>query len=176
MIISGYSIVFNVESVTMFDGELFREIIAPEAVSKEMLDASDIVMTMFHNRETILARSQYGKGSLSYAIDGMGVQFRFDTPDTSEGDKAVELVKRGDLTGCSFAFIPDFHSIEREEKDGYVLRTIHKIKTVRDFTIAATPAYPQTSVMLGNGGFGWHREAAQLRNRADRILNNRMIW
>ena len=176
MIISGYSIVFNVESVTMFDGELFREIIAPEAVTKEMLDASDIILTMFHNRETILARSQYGKGSLSYAIDGMGVQFRFEAPDTSEGDKAVELVKRGDLTGCSFAFIPDFHSIEREEKDGYVLRTIHKIKTVRDFTIAATPAYPQTSVILGHGNFGWHREVSELRAKADKMLKNRLIW
>ena len=66
--ITGYAILFNVPSAPLWSDEdsEAREVIAPEAVTKELLDGQDIKMTMFHNRQLILARSNKGGGTLSY--------------------------------------------------------------------------------------------------------------
>lgn len=62
-IIQGRVIVFNTPSTVIMEGKDWevREIIAREAVTKELLDASDIKMTMFLNRQLILARSDHGQ-------------------------------------------------------------------------------------------------------------------
>ena len=68
--IEGYAILFDTPSLPLYsDGEdEVREEIAPEAVTRELLDGSDIKFTMFHDNHLLLARSKQGKGSLSYEI------------------------------------------------------------------------------------------------------------
>ena len=152
-IITGCAIVFNTETTLYtYDDKEYRELILPEAVPQSLLDESDIKMTMFHNRELILARSNKGKGTLRYSRDDKGVYFEFEAPNTVDGDKALALVRSGDLSGCSFAFtIRDWDTFEDVEvrKEGdttIVLSKIREIAEIRDFTIAADPAYPTTEV------------------------------
>lgn len=156
--IAGRAIVFNSPSVALDEDEdtEWREVIAPEAVTREVLDASDIKMTMFHDRQLILARSKGGKGTLSYAVTDEGVDFEFEAPRTVDGDKALELVRRGDIAGCSFAFSTYYYdenyvsrskSID-ERGRAVVTITVRKVLGIYDFTLAADPAYPQTSVDL----------------------------
>lgn len=58
-IIEGYAIVFGVQSRLLADwGDVYREIIEPGAVTQEDLDRFDIKMTIWHNRERLLARSR----------------------------------------------------------------------------------------------------------------------
>lgn len=153
--ISGYAILFNTPSEPIWDDEdgEAREVISPEAVTRELLDSSDIKMTMFHDRQLILARSNKGSGTLSYEIDDKGVKFEFEAPNTADGDKAIELVRRGDLAGCSFMFStyywePGFVDRESEVRDGrtFTTYTVRQITGIYDFTLAADPAYPATSV------------------------------
>lgn len=156
--IEGYAIVFGVPSVPLydFDDESLREIIAPEAVTRELLDASDIKLTMFHNREIILGRSNKGSGTLSYEIDSHGVRFSCELPDTANGNEALSAVKRGDITGCSFAFEcaysnPQSVTVERRQTEigkTEITATVRSIKRIYDFTLAADPAYEQTEVAL----------------------------
>lgn len=153
--ITGYAILFNTPSAPLWSDEdsEAREIIAPEAVTKELLDGCDIKFTMFHDRQLILARSKSGTGTLQYTVDERGVAFEFDAPNTADGDKALELVRRGDLAGCSFAFTTrywDSAFVERTTKvvNGTTMIT-YKVKAVTgvyDFTLAADPAYPDTEV------------------------------
>ena len=151
--ITGYAIVFNQRSVAFSDDETgsVYETISPKAVSRELLDASDIKMTMFHDRQLILARSNKGQGTLTYDIDEHGVSFAFDAPHTVDGDKALELVRRGDIAGCSFAFSTDYYDRDYVSRnvtttDGKreVLYTVERITGIYDFTLAADPAYPST--------------------------------
>jgi len=153
--ICGYAIMFNVPSVILDRDEHYeeREIIKPCAVTKELLDSSDIIMTMYHNREIVLARSNKGKGTLSYRIDSKGVFFEFDAPNSPNGDEALELVRRGDITGCSFIFGSYYYNdeyVRREEKkvNGVTQVTCYVLKMtgIYDFTITTKPAYPDTSV------------------------------
>lgn len=153
-IITGYAILFDVPSATLYEDEdeVIREVIAPEAVSLELLDSSDIKMTMFHDRQLLLARSNKGSGTLSYGVDDKGVYFEFEAPDTADGDKAIELVKRGDIAGCSFAFSTRYYDrafVEESVVHGDKVEVTYRVKVITgiyDFTLAADPAYPDTSV------------------------------
>ena len=151
--ITGYAIMFGVPSAPLysFDDEVAREVIAPGAVTKELLDGSDIKMTMFHDRQLILARSKEGAGTLTYGVDDKGVYFEFEAPNTVDGDKALELVRRGDLSGCSFMFTTHYYDeayvsrdVKRVNGRTEITYTVRTITGVYDFTLAADPAYPDT--------------------------------
>lgn len=154
--ITGYAIMFNVPSSPLWSDESSeaREVIAPEAVTKEFLDGQDIKMTMFHDRQLILARSNKGDGTLSYTVDDQGVAFEFEAPNTIDGDKALELVRRGDISGCSFAFSTYYYDSDYVERrsdvssDGRNAITyyVKSLTGLYDFTLAADPCYPDTSV------------------------------
>ena len=147
--IEGYAIVFGVESRILYDyWDNYREIIEPGAITEERLKEMDIKMTMYHNREKILARSNQGEGTLKLTVDEVGVKYSFEAPNTVDGDTALELVKRGDLSGSSFMFWTDEKSGVSYEKrsDGIMLRRVKTIGMIYDMTIAADPAYEQTTV------------------------------
>ena len=153
--IEGYAILFGTPSAPLWQDEESeaREVIVDGAVTRELLDGCDIKMTMFHNRQLLLARSNNGAGTLSYEIDEKGVKFTFDAPNTADGDKALELVRRGDIGGCSFAFTTRYHDDACVERDAKVAgtRTVitYRVKAVTgvyDFTLTDNPAYPDTSV------------------------------
>lgn len=151
--IVGHAILFNAPSVALYEDEReeVREVILPTAVTQDLLDESDVKMTMFHDRQLILARSNKGKGTLSYKIDEKGVAFEFEAPHTADGDKALELVKRGDIAGCSFAFSTyyrdeEYVSCRTEAVGGKMVSTysVKRMTGIYDFTLAADPAYPET--------------------------------
>ena len=147
--IEGYAIVFGVESRILADyWDNYREIIEPGAITEERLKEMDIKMTMYHNREKILARSVNGEGTLKLSVDEVGVHYEFEAPNTVDGDTALELVKRGDLSGSSLMFWTDEKSGVSYEKrsDGIMLRRVKTIGMIYDMTIAADPAYEQTTV------------------------------
>lgn len=153
--ITGYAIIFGKTSAPLWSDEdsEAREIISKSAITKELLDRQDIKFTMFHDRQLILARSKNGKGTLSYTVDGFGIRFSFDAPCTMDGDKALELVKRGDIAGCSFAFSTYYNDskyVERNVQNNngktLITYTVKVVTGIYDFTLAADPAYPDTSV------------------------------
>ena len=110
--IEGNALLFGVRSRLLCDWtELYYEVLEPGSVTKEMLDRQDIKLTMFHDRQLILARSNQGRGTLHYEVDEEGVRFWAEMPRTADGDKALELIARGDINGCSFIYSTD----ERED-------------------------------------------------------------
>lgn len=154
-VITGYAILFDTPSAPLWsDGdEEAREVIAPEAITKELLDGCDIKFTMFHDRQLILGRSNRGAGTLEYFVDERGVGFNLELPKSPNGDEALELVSRGDISGCSFAFTTrywDNDCVERQVKAAegrtFITYRVKVITGIYDFTLAADPAYPDTSV------------------------------
>ena len=153
--ITGYAILFNTPSAPLWSDEdsEAREIISPEAITKDLLDGCDIKFTMFHDRQLILGRSNKGSGTLEYFVDEKGVGFNLELPKSPNGDEALELVSRGDISGCSFAFTTRYWDdafVERSVKvvngSTQITYTVKAVTGVYDFTLAADPAYPDTSV------------------------------
>ena len=150
--IEGYAIVFGVRSNVMYDweeGRKFVEIIERSAVTEELLNACDIRALVEHNNQRLLARSNKGKGTLSLEVDEHGLKYRFLAPNTTHGNDIVEMVRRGDIAGSSFAFRSSHESVRWEkESNGLWLRTIKGIEYIRDVTMTADPAYSQTEVTV----------------------------
>lgn len=144
-VITGTAIVFNSESCLLDDfGMQFREIIKPEAAPMEFLNTQDIKLNLLHNRKDTIARSRMGEGNLKISVDEKGVNFEAVVPRCDIGDRALELVRSGVYTGCSFEFMPDVYEVE--ERGSKEVRVIHKrFKAITAFTLGMDPAYSQTS-------------------------------
>ena len=143
--ITGTAIVFNAESEVLDDwGERFREVILPEAATMEFLNTQDIKMNMLHERELTIARCNKGKGSMRLWVDERGVNFEFEAPKCDLGERCLEMVRRGDYSGCSFEFYPKDYEVEQTGDE--VKITHRSFEFISAMTIGMDPAYRQTSV------------------------------
>ena len=145
--ITGTAIVFDAESEVLDDwGYRFREVIKPEACTMEFLNSQDIKMNMLHDRDLTLARCNKGVGSMRLSVDEKGVNFEFEAPKCDIGDRCLEMVRRGDYSGCSFEFWPEDYDVEEREGGKDVKITHKKFRALTALTIGMDPAYKQTSV------------------------------
>lgn len=143
--ITGYSVVFNTRSRDLGG---FYEIIAPTAITQDLIDRSDVVMNYAHDDNLILARSRNGEGTLTLTLDDNGLRFDFDMPDTSIGNQVLESIRRGDVSTCSFAFSINDENCETWERDAddNIIRTITSITGLYDCAIVTHAAYEATTV------------------------------
>jgi HK97 family phage prohead protease len=83
-------------------------------------------------------------GTLRLTKDDRGLLAEIDTPTTTSGNDVLELVRRGDVTGMSFAFrvMPNGERFERRA-DGPV-RLIFDM-TIRSISVVTFPAYEVTN-------------------------------
>lgn len=147
--VTGYAIVFNQRSRVLYDKaqrKYFTEVIDPRAVTLPFLNNQDIKFNFNHDNNMLLGRSLYGDGSLKFEVDEYGVRYTVDLPNTSTGNDVLELIKRGDVFGCSFAFTYAKDGIRDEKVDGKNLRTVVRMESVHDFSIVVDPAYLGTYV------------------------------
>lgn len=179
--IEGYAVVFEKESRMMFDwwkGKKFVEVIKRGAVTPDDLKEWDVKALAEHDKSRLLARSFNGKGSLTLTVDDYGVKYRFDAPNTVEGDNAIELIKRGDIFGSSFAYTTDeaANVVYTKRSDGSLLREVLKLDRMYDVSVVTDPAYFGTDVTVRSvSGFleeppqddSYKREAEDLRSLMD---------
>ena len=145
--IVGTAIVFNRESQELDDwGEKFKEIILPSAVTMEFLNTQDVKLNLLHDRKMTIARCNKGEAnsSLRLSVDQNGVNFEFDAPKCDLGDRALELVRTGVYSGCSFEFKPKDY--EKRVDGDMVTITHHAFEYLNALTLGMDPAYSQTSV------------------------------
>ncbi|WP_455671690.1 HK97 family phage prohead protease [Phocaeicola sp.] len=152
--IEGYAVVFGQESRVMFDKvkrRAFVEVIERGAITEEILRSCDVKAVLEHNKQRLLARCLCGVGSLTLELDDYGLKYRFDAPNTVDGDFAVEMIKRGDIFGSSFAYFvndKDKSKVTYAMKDGLLTRTVHKIDCISDISPVSDPAFFGTDVTV----------------------------
>ena len=180
--ITGTAIVFNAESEVLDNwNQKFREVIAPEACTMEFLNTQDIKLNMLHDRDLTLARCNKGVGTLKLSVDERGVNFEFDAPKCDIGDRCLEMVRRGDYSGCSFEFFRGDYDVEDLDNGKEVKITHRKFKRLTALTIGMDPAYKQTSVnarevLEHTDGFkaAQQREAEEIAEAMKREANRRL--
>lgn len=151
-IVEGYALKFGVRSRLLCDWfDTYEEIMEPGSVTREFLDTQDFILSLYHDPHRVLARSNKGEGTLNYEVDEIGVKFWAEMPKTADGDEALELVKRGDLDGCSFIYTTNEDDLsmvryEKVKEDGkeVLLRHVFGVTAIYDFTLTWRPAYQQT--------------------------------
>ena len=112
-------------------------------------DMSDVIMCFNHSINDLLARTT--SGTLQLSIDDHGLRFSFEAPHTARGDEMLELVRRGDISQCSFrfsvaedvwAYADNSNALEMSE------RTVLKIAKLYDTSLVVYPAYPDTEALM----------------------------
>lgn len=151
--ITGTAIVFGQRSLPLWadENEVAYEVIDENAVDENTIKGSDILLTMFHDREKLLGRCRNGKGTMQCSVDKNGVSFSCELADTSIGNEALSAVSRGDITGCSFIGDVAYDDIEKvildgKDEAGRIVCEYHvkKMLILMDFTITPNPAYTST--------------------------------
>lgn len=148
-LVSGYAVVFDTWSNDLG----FYEKILKGAITPETIKRSDVICKLNHDDQKILARSKYGEGSLILEVDERGLKYTFESPRTQYGDELLEYLRRGDITGSSFAFTiaegGDEFSYQwpfDKDADPVLCREISKVDLLFDVSPVFSPAYEQTSV------------------------------
>lgn len=146
-LVSGYAVIFETWSNDLG----FYEKILKGAITEETIKRSDVICKLNHDDQKVLARSKYGEGSLILEVDEKGLKYTFEAPKTQYGDELLEYLRRGDITGSSFAF-----TIEEDEfsyqwpfdkdADPVLCREVIKVDKLFDVSPVFTPAYEATSV------------------------------
>ena len=97
-----------------------------------------------HGCADVLARSRNGEGTLEIRNEDDGLHFAFDAPNTTRGNDLLELVRRGDISECSFKFkVEENIWTWRNEANGleYDQRVVTKISKLYDLSIVVNGAY-----------------------------------
>ena len=138
----------------------FKEQIARDAFSE--CDVTDVIMCFNNNIDSILARTT--SGTLTLSTDDEGLRFEFEAPATTMGNDMLELVRRGDISKCSFKFTveeDEWRYADKENKLEYDERTIRKIGKLYDVSLVVYPAYSDTEAGVRH-----------LEERKQQFLNN----
>ena len=110
-------------------------------------DLSDARLLYNHDLNKVpLARTPK---TMQLIHDAAGLRMVADLPDTPEANSIYTAVKRGDLSGMSFAFKVPQGGDSYDPKTN--TRTINKIEKVYEISVVPFPAYPQTSVEARSG-------------------------
>ena len=159
-VVVGTPIVFGVRSVNLTPWSSYREVyevLEPGCISSELIQKSDVVFNGWHRGDVIFGRCVNGKGTLKLTLGKNQVNSECEMPNTTAANDMLELIKRGDITGMSFAFEDDeddsengvsYELVEKRNADGKEvwLRHVKSITRLHDVSIVTHPAYQQTSV------------------------------
>lgn len=143
--ITGYAAKFDTWSELIMGW--FREKIAPGAF--DGCDMQDVIMCFNHRDDAILGRTT--SGTLRLAVDAVGLRFTFEAPNTTLGNDMLELVRRGDISKCSFRFgVAEDAWVYADEQNGLDAdeRTILKFSRMVDVSLVVFPAYPDTEASV----------------------------
>ena len=171
-VITGYPIVFNQET----DLGGIREVIMPEAVEDRTI-LRDVALLVGHDFGMIpLAHSRRNNENSTMQLepDEHGVKMRA-VLDVANNPKAAEVysaVKRGDISGMSFAFIVNKEAWEDVDSDA-PLRRIQGFSRIFECSIVAFPAYPGTSVQAASEGDALESVKASLESERKRLADER---
>ena len=142
--LTGIPIVFN-KSADI--GGWWEEVIEPTAIDEETL--RDVRLLVNHDFSGIpLARSRRNTPNATMRLFLRPEEVYMEADLDAKNPKAIELdsaIKRGDISGMSFAFLVDGDRWDRLDSD-YPKRTITHISEIFEVSVVNEPAYSQTEI------------------------------
>lgn len=146
-VIEGYVVKWNERSHIMTDwfGDKFVERVAKGAFSRSLSEKEDIKAFWNHNSDMVLGSTK--AGTLELVEDDAGLRYAIVPPDTTWGRDAVESIRRGDVSGTSFAFLTRKDDWEYLAEEDLYQRTLLDVDLI-EISPTPLPAYPDSEAQL----------------------------
>lgn len=167
MTLTGTPIVFDTPTTINTPDGSYTEIIKAGAL--DGADLTDSRLLWAHD-DTRVPLAKTPK-TMTFDVDSTGLHMTATLPDTEAAKEVYESVKRGDVSGMSFAFTVAPNG-DTWSEDG-ATRTITKINKVYEVSVVPYPAYPQTSVEARTAR--QHVQSRAVARRKAIILANMII-
>ena len=159
-VVVGYASIYGSKSNNLGG---FYEYIEAGAFTPELIEKSDIRALINHDASLILARSQYGQGTLDVKADEKGLRYEFVLPNTTIAQDLKENMRLGNVSQSSFAF-----TVQEDEwstnDDNESIRTIKSIDSLFDIAIVTYPAYSEASsdLIIAQRGLATYKDKLKL--------------
>ena len=171
-VISGYAAVFYDPTDPGTEYEMWEgccERIAPGAFNRAIAEQQDVTCLFNHDGDAMLGRTTSGTCRLS--VDGVGLRYEADIPETTDAKDCAILIQRGDVSGSSFAF--SARSVNwMTEDDGEEVRVLIDVD-LHDVGPVTHPAYTSTTTSARDAMASLEAErkelAEQRKIEADRV-------
>lgn len=166
MTVSGYFAVFD-QPTELWPGE--NEVIKRGAFTAS-LKKEEVVALWNHDSQKVLGRTS--NDTLELEEDEHGLRGTLHIAPTTYGKDVYQLIKRGDLVGCSFGFfVDDYRDIA---KDGTVTHEITKAQLL-EVSVVTWPQYEQTEIAVRskNDSAKFYREAEKKKQKEFQIKKAR---
>lgn len=141
MILEGYAIVYNEETLIGSEEYGFIESISPDAITE---DAIRDVPMKYNHMDSFLIIARTKNQSLQLTSDEHGLKVRAELLDTQHNKDIYKMVKSGLLESMSFAFT--VKDQEWDHEGDIPRRYIKEIDRLYDVSIVDIPAYDSTSI------------------------------
>jgi len=141
MVLEGYAIVFNKETLIGDEKRGFIEAIDKNALSQTQM--KDVPLK-YNHQDNFLVIARTRNESLTLVVDEVGLKVRAKLLDTASNQDIFKMVQNGLLDKMSFAF-----SVKEQtwDRSGEIpKRMIKSIERLYDVSIVDTPAYEDTSI------------------------------
>ena len=143
--VEGYASTFNdpYKLYTAYDGTDVYEVIDPDAFKD--CDMSDVIM-QFDHEGRVFARMSNNTLIVEPQLHGLFTAA--DLGSTSSSRSIFEDIGAGLITRMSWAFDPDWDSIEDvyDAETNTLTSTIHRVKKIYDVSCVSMPADPNTEI------------------------------
>lgn len=141
MILEGYAICFESETLIGDEDYGFIEVIDRNALSDTLL--KDVPMK-YNHMDSFLIIARTKNKSLQLSVDNIGLKVHAELIDTNSNQDIYKMVRSGLLDKMSFAFTVKEQTWNRE--GNIPKRIITKIDRLYDVSVVDTPAYDTTSI------------------------------
>jgi HK97 family phage prohead protease len=146
------------------------ERISPSAFDRALRENQDVAALFNHDPNWVLGRNT--SGTMRLGSDGAGLRYEIDLDDTSTARDVAAYVKRGDVTGSSFTFIPV--ATERRVDGDTVILTRVDVNLI-DVGPVTFPAYTGTTAGMRSESLLEEARAAIAESVACRDVRERRI-
>jgi HK97 family phage prohead protease len=147
-VIVGYAACFHRQGDPGTEYNLYDDVverILPGCFDRAIREKQDVRGCYNHDANAILGRTRAGTMRLS--VDSTGLRYEIDPPDTQTARDLMESIKRGDVTGSSFAFQPAPGGVKTSRIGDVMVRELADVDLF-DVGPVVYPAYAATSAAL----------------------------
>lgn len=151
--IEGYGAVFfshtDTEATEYEVSEGVFERIAPGAFDRAIKDPK--IFAAF-NHDTNFPLGRQSAKTLELRVDSKGLKYRIILPDSPNGANVATAVRRGDVNGSSFSFVPTKQSYQQVKRGGKpaLLRILEEVELF-ELGPVVSPAYTGTTATMAAG-------------------------